>query len=503
MELSVGAYCNSRVFYCTSGLTSACNEKSFTLRNASAMGPSLNSDSTVLSIRSEFREGRFLRQSKSDPYRTDIRSSSEIGPSLNSDFTVFGIRSDFREGRFLRQSESDLYANDIRRSSENDFRVPDFQHPYPKARLNPLAAQCHDISNDWIVSLGIDKELGPSMWQSCMAAKFSKLIGYIYDDIEHKDFLWLCKILTLFFAFDSKMDDGELADRIDFSCDVILDMNLIILWNDPDNERLLEGLKSILDTLMETEASRKRAQLHTIHADLVHARNKSKTLLDVNFGAFMSGFRELWLDYIEDLPVECISRQAEIFQQYTGGFFSEQIARMKGTNISLSDCIRVRRLTGGVMPFLVFSDRMIEHKRRKSPISHLPDSLFYGEDMQNMLAACTDIIGWHNDIFGFQKELLNNDHKNTLVYIVFHEYNCQSYTQAGELVLELLQDRIVEMELAYERLRSAATPEFHPAIDLFIKTCRDWIPGTHEYHITSSRYVVSNSSFSDTGNLKS
>lgn len=67
----------------------------------------------------------------------------------------------------------------------------------------------------------------------------------------------------------------------------------------------------------------------------------------------MSGFRELWLDYIEDLPVECISRQAEIFQQYTGGFFSEQIARMKGTNISLSDCIRVRRLTGGVMPFLV------------------------------------------------------------------------------------------------------------------------------------------------------
>lgn len=46
---------------------------------------------------------------------------------------------------------------------------------------------------------------------------------------------------------------------------------------------------------------------------------------------------------------------------------------------------------------------MIEHKRRKSPISHLPDSLFYGEDMQNMLAACTDIVHWHNDIFGFQK----------------------------------------------------------------------------------------------------
>lgn len=67
----------------------------------------------------------------------------------------------------------------------------------------------------------------------------------------------------------------------------------------------------------------------------------------------MSGFRELWLEYIEDLPVECMCRQAEIFQQYTAGLFSEQIARMKGTNISLSDCISVRRLTGGVMPILV------------------------------------------------------------------------------------------------------------------------------------------------------
>ncbi|BFI12114.1 protein MpMTPSL17 [Marchantia polymorpha subsp. ruderalis] len=340
------------------------------------------------------------------------------------------------------------------------------------------------------------------MWQSCMAAKFSEFMGYAYDDIEPNDFLWLCKYCTCFFALDTKLDDSEYAEEIDWSCDVILDMNLVLLWNEPDNERLLEGLKFILDTLMAFEASRERAQLHIIHADMVHARNKSKSLLDVKLGAFMSGFRELWLEYIEDLPAECISRQAETFQQFFKGCLLEQIGRMNGTKLSVSDYISLRRLTGGVMPLLVFSDRLIEHKRRISPISHLPDSLFYGEDMQNMLAACIDIATWHNDIFGFKKELLNNDHKNTLVYIVFHEYDCQSYTQAGELVLELVHDRIAEMELAYERLRSAAAPEFHPAIDLFIKTCRDWIPGTHEYHITSSRYVVSNSSFSDTGNLK-
>ncbi|BBN07612.1 protein MpMTPSL24 [Marchantia polymorpha subsp. ruderalis] len=425
-----------------------------------------------------------------------------MAPSLDSDSTVLSIRSDFREGRFLRQSKSDPNRDDIRSSSMNDYTVSDFQHRYPKARLNPLAAQCHDISNGWIVSFGIDKELDPSVWQSCMAAKFCELMGYIYDDIEPKDFLWLCKFTTCLFAFDSKLDDGEWADRIDWSSDVILDMNLVLLWNDPDNERLLKGLKFILDTLMEIEASRKRAQLHTIHADLVHARNKFKSLLDVNLGAFMSGFRELWLEYIEDLPAECITRQAEAYQQYITGCLSEQVGRIKGTKTSVADFISLRRLTGGLLPYLVFSDRIIEHKRRKSPISHLPDSLLYGEDMQNMLAACTDIIGWHNDIFGFQKERLNNDHKNTLVYLVFHEYDCQSYTQAGELVLELLHDRIAEMELAYERLRSAAAPEFYPAIDLYMKNCRGWIPGTHQYHMISSRYNVSNSSISDTGNSK-
>ncbi|OAE18662.1 hypothetical protein AXG93_3810s1330 [Marchantia polymorpha subsp. ruderalis] len=123
-----------------------------------------------------------------------------------------------------------------------EMRIPDFEHRFPKAQLNPLTAECMDISHDWMVSLGIDKELDP--------------------------------------------------------------------------------------------------------------------ILEVKMGAFMSGVRELWLEYIKDMPAECTSRQAE-----------------------------------------VFVDRIIEHKRA----NRLPDSLFYGEDMQNLLAACSDIVCWHNDIFSFQR----------------------------------------------------------------------------------------------------
>lgn len=67
----------------------------------------------------------------------------------------------------------------------------------------------------------------------------------------------------------------------------------------------------------------------------------------------MSGFRELWLEYIEDLPVECMSREAEAFQQYITGCLSEQVDRIKGTKLSVSDYIRIRRQAGGVWPLVV------------------------------------------------------------------------------------------------------------------------------------------------------
>ncbi|BBN04493.1 protein MpMTPSL27 [Marchantia polymorpha subsp. ruderalis] len=65
----------------------------------------------------------------------------------------------------------------------------------------------------------------------------------------------------------------------------------------------------------------------------------------------------------------------------------------------MADYLTLRRGAGCVPAFLVFVDRIIEHKRA----NRLPDSLFYGEDMQNLLAACSDIVCWHNDIFSFQR----------------------------------------------------------------------------------------------------
>ncbi|KAG6550353.1 hypothetical protein Mapa_008316 [Marchantia paleacea] len=414
-----------------------------------------------------------------------------MAPSLDSDSTVLSIRSDFREGRFQRQLKSELYRNGSRSSYENVYRIPDFQHRYPKAQLNPFTAEYMDITNDWLVSLGLDKDLGPSF----LASKTPELMGYVfYDDIEPRDFLWLCKLVALIFAVDTKLDETDWADGIELSCDTILDINLVLLWNDPENKRLLERLKSILDRLMATEASRARLQLHTFHADIVHARNKSKSLLDVKMGAFASGLRDLWVEYIEAVPAEFASRQAEALQEYLSACLWEQNNRKTGKEITIPDYITLRRSSGCALPFLVCTDLIIEHRRQKSPISHLPDSLFYGEDMQNLLAASVDYVVWHNDAVNFHKEILRDGDVHNLVHIVSQQYNCHSYTQAGELVLELLHDRIAEMELAYEELKSVASPEFHPAIDRYMKTCRDWIPGTHEWHMTTLRYDLSTTS---------
>ncbi|BBN07587.1 protein MpMTPSL3 [Marchantia polymorpha subsp. ruderalis] len=413
---------------------------------------------------------------------------------LHSASTVLSIRSDFRQGQFRGQLKSELYRNGSRNSYENVYRIPHFQNRYPKAQLNPLTPEYTDIANDWLVSFGVDKELGPSLWTSFVAAKSPELIGYVfYNDVEPRDFLWLCKFVAFIFAFDTKMDESDWTDAVELSCDMILEMSLLLLWNDPENERLLERLNSILDRLMATEASRERLQDHTVHADLVHARNKSKSLLDVKMGAFASALRDLWLEYIEAVPAEFVSREAEIHLDYLSACLWEQKNRKTREEITIPDFIILRRSAGGLMPFVVCTDLIIEHKRQKYAISHLPNSIFYGNNMQNLLAASADCVAWHNDTFSFEKEIYRDGDLHNLVEIVSRHYNCHSHTQAGELVIELLHDRIAEMELVYENLKSEASPEFHPAIDRYMKSCRDWIAGTHEFHLTSVRYKNSNS----------
>nr|A0A1L5YKS7.1 RecName: Full=Alpha-gurjunene synthase; AltName: Full=5-hydroxy-alpha-gurjunene synthase; AltName: Full=Microbial terpene synthase-like 4; Short=MpMTPSL4; AltName: Full=Sesquiterpene synthase [Marchantia polymorpha]APP91789.1 terpene synthase-like protein [Marchantia polymorpha] len=415
-----------------------------------------------------------------------------MAPTLDSDSTVLSIRSDFRQGRVQRQLKSELYRNDNRMSVENDFRAPYIQLPYPQARLNPKTTECMNITFDWLSSMGIDKQVDPSVWQAFVASRLSDIVGYsCNEDIEPEDFLWLCKFTTWLFIFDSMMDDGHWAENICMSSHAILEMNLILMWNDPENERLLECSKSILDLVMAIDASGSRLQLDKFHADMVDARKKSKSLLDVKMGVFTSAFRDCWMEYVEDVPAEYTTRIAQTFQRYISSCLWEEKNRKEQAEcMNVADYVTLRRFSGCVEPYFVYVDRIIEHKRRKSPISHIPNTLFYGEHMQNMLAAATDVICWHNDIFSFPKETIREGDKHNLVYTVFQQYNCHSCTQAGELIVELLHDRIAEMEFAYEKLRSAAAPEFHPAIDVYIKNCRDWISGSHEFHMNSSRYNV-------------
>ncbi|OAE22857.1 hypothetical protein AXG93_4139s1000 [Marchantia polymorpha subsp. ruderalis] len=303
---------------------------------------------------------------------------------LHSASTVLSIRSDFREEKFRRQLKSELYRNGSRSSLQNVYRIPNFQHRYPKAQQNPLTPEYTDIANDWLASFGVDKEL----------------------------------------------------------------------------------------------------------------------VLDVKMGAFASALRDMWLEYIEAVPAEFASREAELLLDYLSACLWEQQNRKTREEITIPDFITLRRSTVCVMPLFVCTDLIIEHKRRKFAISHLPNSIFYGENMQNLLAASADCIAWHNDAFSFQKEIFRDGDVHNLVQIVSQQYICHSHTQAGALVIEILHDRIAEMELAYEKLKSEASPEFHPAIDRYMKTCRDWIPGTHEFHTTTLRYKISSSLSEIDENLK-
>ncbi|KAG6544249.1 hypothetical protein Mapa_014252 [Marchantia paleacea] len=120
----------------------------------------------------------------------------------------------------------------------------------------------------------------------------------------------------------------------------------------------------------------------------------------------------------------------------------------------------------------------------------IPNNIFYGPHMQSLLAAITDVISWHNDIYSFYKEVILTGEKLNLLAILCAYYNCSSYTEAGVIAVKLVQDSITEMELAYEKLKAAASIEYHPAIDIYMDLIRKILPGVHEWYFLSKRYYI-------------
>lgn len=76
-------------------------------------------------------------------------------------------------------------------------------------------------------------------------------------------------------------------------------------------------------------------------------------VLDVKMGAFASALRDMWLEYIEAVPAEFASREAELLLDYLSACLWEQQNRKTREEITIPDFITLRRSTVCVMPLFV------------------------------------------------------------------------------------------------------------------------------------------------------
>ncbi|KAL3694687.1 hypothetical protein R1sor_008338 [Riccia sorocarpa] len=401
-----------------------------------------------------------------------------------SDHRYEVLRSSHREDSFQDPNGSSHCQKNFHKILEKKFEAPHFDYTYPNHTRHLLSDQSLDVAHNYLASHGVDKELGPDLWSDLVNAKTPELMAFIFPDIDHRDFLWVAKFVSIIYAIDTKMDECEFNDSPDKACALVLGVTLALLWYNPVNERLLEHLKPLFDCIKTDES---RALVKAFHEDLLHARNGTKNLVDVEMTAFASAFREVWMEYCEAVPTEFLMRQAYANQDFLMGCIIKANNVKAGCQTKkVEEYIALRRWTSCVPPFVICSDLFISRMQ----VPHIPNSLFYGSEMQRLLLAINDAVSWHNDIFSAYKEVIIAEDDHNLVSALCEELNCASYTEAGRIALQMVQDRIADMECACEQLKALAPPACQPAIERYIASCRNWISGTNQFHMTSARYKM-------------
>lgn len=76
---------------------------------------------------------------------------------------------------------------------------------------------------------------------------------------------------------------------------------------------------------------------------------------------------------------------------------------------------------------------------------------------------------------------------HNLVIAVSHEQNC-SYAEAGDRVYQMMLDKMTEMDKAIEDVKKVTPDEYQYAISRYFHLARNFITGTHMWHLNCVRY---------------
>ncbi|CAM6083367.1 unnamed protein product [Calypogeia fissa] len=189
-------------------------------------------------------------------------------------------------------------------------------------------------------------------------------------------------------------------------------------------------------------------------------------------------FRDLWAELCESMPENFLRRWGPLVQNYVHGGAKEIRDRENKTIPSMDEFIALRRDTiaiWSVMGVIDYTDNV-----------NLPDEVFDSPEMQAFIRAACDLLAWQQDIWSFQKEILMGNVHN-MVTVVSHEKGC-SYAEAGTIVLQMMMDKLVEMEKTIHDLEKVTPPEYQQGIAPYIDWARTALTTSTHWYGNCTRY---------------
>ncbi|KAJ7514678.1 hypothetical protein O6H91_23G055000 [Diphasiastrum complanatum] len=365
-----------------------------------------------------------------------------------------------------------LYPETCQVKCDEAFEVPEFTPPYP-ARVHPLAEKACKDANTWLLDHAVQTMFTPEK-----LARFSycpMLAALAYPDATGKGLSLASKIMVLIWTMDDTFDDfkiTEMEENWKKSISLVIDVHLMMKSSFPDSSLLSHQLVELLEKL---PSDNRRVFLNFMEERILqHA-----TMSTVELSPIALAYRDHWTELTSLTRGQSSLRAAYQFQEFLLSSLSEMHNRQANVLPSMEEYITLRRQTGAVLYFLVLID-IIEGET-------LDEEIWCSPEMQRLVNATNDFAILHNDIWSYKKECLEFGNSQNIVFLVSH-YNQCSPKEAALTVTKMLYGKCEEVDLAAKELLKITEPKHRHVVNLYIRTCKDLISGTHEFHKNSIRY---------------
>jgi len=329
------------------------------------------------------------------------------------------------------------------------FELPDFYMPWP-ARLNPHLEAARTHSKAWAYEVGILSK----------AQKTEKSLIWDEKTFDAHDYALLCAYIH--------------PDAPEAELNLITDWYVWIFFFD---DHFLKNFKLTHDMAGARAYTDRLTQFMPIYP----TENQLEPINPVE-----RGLVSLWYSTVFTKSVDWRLR----FFESTKNQYDSSLCEL--TNINQDrvanpiEYIELRRMVGGAP----WSADLTEH----AVFVDIPAEIMATRPLQVLKDTFSDAVHLHNDLFSYQREVHEEGEKSNCVLVLETFLNVDTQ-RAANITNDLLTSRlqqfehtaITELPLLFEEY--ALDPTTRMSVLTYVKALRDWLSGSHEWHIRSSRYM--------------